>query len=60
MPVFDLNARSSSDKEWALLQTSYVHIYWRDPVLEETVNWLRSHDFQILAGELTSRSFRFA
>jgi len=22
MPVFDLDARSSSDKEWALLQTS--------------------------------------
>ncbi len=49
MPVFDLSVHTSGDRDWALLKNSHVHLYWRDQVLEETVNWLQGHGYHVLA-----------
>src|SRR4051812_1067204 len=49
MPSFDTTDGTSRDKDWALLQNSYVHLYWRPPVLDETVSWLQARDYGILA-----------
>jgi len=51
MPAFDLGARTSGDMDWALLQNGYVHLFWRSQVLDETVNWLRSHNYQIIGAD---------
>lgn len=57
MASWDAEAQTTHPIDYGLVQNTFVTMYWRSPVLGETVGWLRSHGYEVAefdAGSWTS------
>ena len=42
VPAFEISAPFSSQLDWGLFQTGFVHLYWKPEVLDATLDWFES------------------
>jgi hypothetical protein len=46
--AFDLDTDQSEDVAFSLVINSFVTLFWRIEVLDETVRWLLDHDYEVV------------
>lgn len=49
MPSFDPAADFSQSQDWYLIRDSPVHLFWQTAMINQTVEWLRSHGYRIFS-----------
>lgn len=48
MSVFDPESDLSGDVAFELMAASFVRLFWRPSLLQEAVDWLLAHDYQVI------------
>src|SRR4051794_7204439 len=48
MAVFDRDARLTHPLDYRLMADSFVTLFWRQSILDETIEWLLAHGYQVL------------
>jgi hypothetical protein len=49
MAAFDLSPDKWGDVDWRLFQNGFVHMYWRDEILEDTTTWLVQAGYELIS-----------
>ncbi len=47
MAAFDLDPDQSADVAFNLMINTFVSLFWRAELLDETIRWLRDHDYDV-------------
>jgi hypothetical protein len=49
VPAFEISAPFSSQLDWGLFQTGFVHLYWKPEVLGATSGWFERQGYEVTA-----------
>jgi hypothetical protein len=48
VPTWDSDAKTTNALDFRLAHNTFITMFWRSSVLEETIDWLRSHAYDVV------------